>query len=351
MPQTRFRVEFVAAVLLLLAPSAGRSGSPVDDSSAYVEINGTRITIGDLQAKKPALLFQARNNYYEAQRKAVDEFINDYLLEQQAGKEHVTVAELLQRHINDTIAKDPSDDALRVYYEGLDVKEPFDAVRDKIVGVIRERRLARAKTAYLQSLRSQANVAIRLAPPRAVLSTKDTPLRGNPDAPVLVVEYADFECPYCQQMEPVLKRLSSEYKEKVTLAFKDAPLPMHSHAQKAAEAAHCAGAQGRYWEYHDLLFQTKDYSLGRLKENARGLGLDGNAFDQCLDSGQTADVVKAQLTEAQALGVPGTPAFFINGRFLNPNGNVTYETLRQLIEEELQTFSAQAKAPAARGSE
>src|SRR5208282_5343363 len=104
-----------------------------------------------------------------------------------------------------------------------------------------------------------------------------------------------------------------EYKGKIAFAFRDVPLPMHSHAQKAAEAAHCAGAQGKFWQYHDMLFSTKQLDLAQLKEHARALNLDGTAFDTCLDSGATADVVKAQLAEGQALHLEGTPSFLING--------------------------------------
>jgi protein-disulfide isomerase len=300
---------------------------------AVLEIDGQKLTLADIESRHPAGLFQARNAYYEAQKKAVEEFVTDYVLERQAKKENVTVAELLQRHVNATLAKDPSDESLRVYYEGLDTTEPFDAVRDKILDVIRQRRLAKAKTAYLDSLRRQATITTIVRPPRAQIALKDTPVRGRADAPVMLVEYADYECPYCQQIQPAVDKLAAEYDGKVSVAFKDAPLPMHSNAQKAAEASHCAGSQGKYWEYHDLLFTSKQYELPMLKEHARALKLDGSAFDRCLDSSQHADLVRTQLMEAQGLGLPGTPAFFVNGRFLT--GTISYDILRQVVNEEL----------------
>ena len=122
---------------------------------------------------------------------------------------------------------------------------------------IRQTRLTKAKAAYLKTLRSEANINIRFDAPRAAISLKDTPLRGLPGAPVMIVEYADYECPYCQQIEPTLAKLRAEYGGKLAFAYKDLPLPMHSQAVKAAEAAHCAGAQGKYWEYHDLLLSSK----------------------------------------------------------------------------------------------
>ena len=313
---------------------AANAAEPAPDTNAVVLIvNGTKLTLGEIESQHPAGMFQARNTFYEAKKKAVNDYIDEYLLEQQAAKEHVTKQELLVRHVDSAIGKDPSDEALRVYYEGIDTPEPFEAVRDKIMDTLRQRRIAKAKAAYVESLRKEASITVQLAPPRATISLKDVPLRGQVDAPVVLVEYADYECPYCQQIQPAVDKLIADYGGKIAIAFKDVPLPMHPHAQKAAEAAHCAGAQGKYWEYHDLLFATKQYEPPKLKEDARALKLDGEAFDKCLDGGQNAEFVHTQLNEAQGLGLPGTPGFFVNGRYLT--GTISYDILRQAVEDEL----------------
>jgi protein-disulfide isomerase len=165
------------------------------------------------------------------------------------------------------------------------------------------------------------------------VSLKDTPVRGDTNAPVVLIEFADYECPYCQQVEPTLSKLAEQYKGKLLIAYKDTPLPMHPHAPQAAEAAHCAGAQGKYWEYHDLLLANKQLEIAELKQDARTLKLDGAAFDKCLDEGAMRSIVKAHVAEAVAVGVQGTPSFLINGRFLT--GNVSYDTLRGIVDEEL----------------
>jgi protein-disulfide isomerase len=324
---------FTTALMLGAADNA--AGRNQTSDTALVSVNGTRVTLGEFESKRPAGLFQARNNYYEAERKAIDEFVSDYLLIKEAQKEGTTVPELLERHANGGGFKAPSEETLRVYYEGVDTTEPYEAVRDKIIEAIRTRRLAKAKTTYLQSLRNQASIQFLLSPPRAPLSMKDTPVRGVAGAAVTIVEFADYECAYCQQIQPVVDKLLADYDGKIDYAFKDFPLPMHTHAQKAAEAAHCAQAQGKYWEYHDLLFASRQFEVSQLKDAARSLKMDSEAFSKCLDSNSQADVVKAGFEEAQSLGLPGTPAFFINGRLINPNGTVSYETLRQLVDEEL----------------
>jgi len=328
----RFIVFLTATTALYSSTENAETGSR-DGSTVVAEVDGAKITLAQFEQKHPAALFQARNTFYETQRKALDEYIDEYLLERQAQKENVTVTQLLEKHVNSTLGKDPSDDALRVYYEGIDTAEPFETMRIKIRDHLSERRVAKAKTAYMQALRSQAKVEFPLKPPRVLVSLDNTPVRGNVNAPLKLIEYSDYECPYCQQIQPDLDKIEAEYKGRLAFAYKDTPLPMHSHAQKAAEAAHCSGVQGKYWEYHDLLLSTKELEIPQLKAKARQLKLDTNAFDKCLDDGEQAALVKAQLAEAQTLGVQGTPSFFLNGHFYS--GSLPIEKLRQAVEEEL----------------
>lgn len=326
-----------AVMLCAFAAEPGGAARSNSTNNTLVEINGVKITLSDFERKHPTALFQAQNSFYEAQRKAVDAFVDEYLLEQQAKKENLSVAQLLEKHVTNKVAKDPSDEALRVYYEGVDTNEPYEAVRDKIVEALRHRRMLKLRTAFLKSLRDQATVAVRLTPPRADISLKDIAVRGPANAPVTVVEYADYECPYCQQIVPTIKKLAEEYKGKVAFVYKDLPLPMHANAQKAAEATHCAAAQNQYWEYHDLLFAKKQLDPGSLKVFARELRMDGEKFDKCLDSSEKAEVVRLHAAEAQSLGLQGTPSFFVNGRAVG--GGDPYQGIRALIEEELRSAS------------
>jgi protein-disulfide isomerase len=344
-----FKNLLIAAAAALTAVSSfAASGDLPPNDSIAVEINGVKTPLREVDQKHQTSMYQARSNYYETARRVLEEFVDDYLLEQQAKKENVTVAQLLERHVNSAIAPDPSEETLRVYYETADTAEPYDAVRPKIIEAIRQRRIAKAKTAYMQSLRSAATVAYRLAPPRAPFAVNTAAARGPIGSPVVLTEFADYECPYCQQMQPTLEKLEAEFKDKLSFVYKDFPLPMHANAQKAAEATRCAQTQGKYWEYHDILATTKQLDLPALKAHARQLKLDAAKFDQCLDRGETADVVKAQAAEAQALGLQGTPTFFINGRYIS--GGLSYERLRGVILEELATADAQRSAPAKQGA-
>lgn len=311
-----------------------------------LQIDGTKLTLGDFERKEPLSLFQARNKFYQAEHTALDAFVDEYLLEREAQKENLTVAELLERHVNSAAGPDPSEEALRLYYEGIQSKEPFEKMRAGILDHIRQGRIAKAKTDYIQSLRSQAKVVFLLPQPRAEVQLKDTPVRGAVSPRVTIVEFADFECPYCQRDEPVLERLESEYKDKVAFAYKDTPLPMHPHAVKAAEAANCAGEQGKYWEYHDLLFSTQQLEVSQLKEDARKLKLDTKAFDECLDSGAKSAMVQEHSAEGQALQLQGTPSFLINGLFFS--GGLSYDQLKTVVEDELSKSSSEPTQSARR---
>jgi len=338
------KLMVVGAAPFLLA--AAESGSPLRgaEDAVVAEVGGVRLTLGALEQQRANALFLAENNFYEAEKKIVADLVDDYLLSQQAKKEGVTVPQLLKTHVDNTVDMNISEDALKVYYEGLDTKDSYEAVRDKIIEHVRGKRLAKAKDAYLQSLRDKNKITILVSSARAQLNLNDTPVRGPAGAPVTIVEYADYECPYCQQVQPVLDKLEKDYKGRIDFAYKDLPLPMHPHAQKAAEAAQCAGIQDKYWEYHDLLMKTKQLELPELKNAARQLNLDAKKFDACVDSGSRAEAVRATFDEATKLGLSATPSFFINGRYVS--GVLSYDQFKQLVDEELNRSAAQRASTA-----
>jgi predicted DsbA family dithiol-disulfide isomerase len=332
----------LAATAGFLAAAGPEGNSPED---VLVEVHGVNVTMADLAQKSAVALFQARTNYYEAERKVIEDAVDQKLLDDQAAKEGLTVAQLLDKHVNNAIAGEPSEEALHVFYEGIDTKDSYEALRGKIVESLRQRRIAKARAAYMDSLRNAGPILIRLAPPRAPISMKDVPVRGDSTARVTILEFADFECPYCQQLQPILDKIETDFKGKINFAFKDFPLPMHPDAPKAAEAAHCAGAQGKYWEYHDVMFDKKALDIASLKSYSSQLGLDTTAFSACLDKGEMAGLVNVQATEANALGLQGTPTVLINGRMIN--GALNYERIKALIMEELSATDMQDRSPKA----
>ena len=301
-------------------------------------VSGADLTLVDLQQDEGGKLLQAEYQYYLNERKALEELIDNRLLADEARRKSLSLAQLLEAEVYKGV-KDPTEDQLEVYYEGLDTKDSYQSVREDVLQHIRELRRTKARAAYVEQLRKQAKINIRLMPPSAQVDVAKAYARGDANAPVVLVEFADYQCPYCQTVNPQIQQLKKEYGDNLTVIFKDFPLPMHHGSEKAAEASRCAGEQGKFWEYHDVLFYSKQIELDALKEHARVLKLDGDRFDTCLDSGSEAGAVKKDLDEAKSLGLTGTPSFFVNGHFFS--GVVDYAALKDIVNQQLNLVAAQ----------
>jgi protein-disulfide isomerase len=170
------------------------------------------------------------------------------------------------------------------------------------------------------------------------VATTDDPYAGDPNAKVVVVEFSDFQCPYCSQEFPTVRELINVYKNKIKFIYRDFPVSdKHPNAQKAAEAADCAFAQGKFWEMHDKLFiNQSDLSNAALKRYAGEIGLDAAQFNSCLDSGTYASEVQKDFNDGYAAGVQGTPTFFINDRKFE--GVVSLDTFKQIIDQLLAIY-------------
>ena len=178
--------------------------------------------------------------------------------------------------------------------------------------------------------------------PTAPLEKQDVkydgaPILGEEDAPVTMVEFSDFQCPYCARFfEQTFPQLKENYIKtgKVKLAFRHLPLSFHQYAQKTAEASECANEQGKFWEYHDTVFNNQDQLSDTILSTWAGeIGLDVKKFDDCLESGKYKEKVQADSNDAGSYGVSGTPSFFINGKLLV--GAQPYEAFQQVIDAEL----------------
>jgi protein-disulfide isomerase len=162
----------------------------------------------------------------------------------------------------------------------------------------------------------------------------DDHVRGDKNAKVTLVEYSDFQCPYCGAVTPTLEKILSDYKGKVKLIFRHYPLSFHENAQKAAEASECASEQGKFWEMHDKMFTNQSaLTVDNLKQYAKDLKLNTTKFNSCLDSGKYAQKVKDEETQGTQYGVEGTPATFVNGTLVS--GAVPYDSFKQVIDAAL----------------
>jgi protein-disulfide isomerase len=204
----------------------------------------------------------------------------------------------------------------------------------QIETTLRQARQAEARRRFVDTLRNKSRVRILLEAPRVEINAGTSPSRGPATAPVTIVEFSDFQCPYCRAASGTLKALEQRYGNKVRIVYRDFPLPNHNDAPKASEAAACAHEQGRFWQMHDKLFEGRSgLQIAELKRYARDIGLDTVRFDACLDSGTREAVWRQNRAEGQRVGVSATPTFFINGRMLT--GARPVEAFAEIIDEEL----------------
>lgn len=225
---------------------------------------------------------------------------------------------------------------------------PLAQVAGQIRSYLEEQALSRAEDRFYAGLEQRFGAQYQLGPLRFAVAADGFAAFGPQDAPVTIVEFSDFQCPFCARLLPTLERAKRDYAGKLRIVYRHFPLDaIHPHAQKAAEAASCAREQGKFWELHDLMFAEQDsLEVSSLKEMARRLGLDGAAFDRCLDSDRYYAAVRADLRAGTAAGVTGTPALFVNGRSLG-GGAVRFERLAEVIDEELALSAAAAEGAAA----
>lgn len=166
--------------------------------------------------------------------------------------------------------------------------------------------------------------------------SENNPQKGPKDAPVTIIEYSDFQCPYCQRAEETARQVFDAYEGKVRIVFKQFPLSFHPNARNAANASLCANEEGKFWEMHDLLFKNQDkLSVDDLKKYAKQLRLDTKTFDSCLESNKYNSVIDADIADGTSFGISGTPAFFINDNFLG--GAYPLEEFKKIIDKELET--------------
>ncbi len=324
--------------------SGTASLAPTQDPKTVVaRVDGAAITEGEMMAEAKAPLAAAEKQFLEEVHSqkalALGRLVEKRLLEARAKKEGITVEALLAREVGQRVAE-PADATLQAVYDQTRSTgrplPPFSEVRAEIAAFVKGQSAQQIRQEFLAQLRAGAKIEDLLPPlllPRVAFKA-DGPSRGDAGAAVTIVEFSDYECTFCARAEEVVRQVLAAYGGKVRLVHQAYPLSGHPRAPKAAEAALCAGEQGKYWEMHDLLFAGQGaLGIDDLKGRARTLPLDAARFDACLDSGRMAPVVEASRTLGEGIGVNATPAFFVNGRPLS--GLQPFERFKELIDHEL----------------
>jgi protein-disulfide isomerase len=332
------------------AGCAGTTASQAGDAGIVAQVGDRKIDLAEVDRK--ALTIDAgrfnglrlQQALYEARLETIEQIINDHLIESEAKARGLSSAALIEQEVTSKLAPVQDAEIVTWYEQNPDrVRDtPLDNVRQPIRELLAAQRRQIALDRLVTGLRGKTAVRMSLPPPRQDITTgPDNPGKGPADAPVQIVEFSDFECPFCGQVTPTVRRIADTYGDRVRIVYLDLPLPIHPNAVRAAEAAQCAFAQDKFWDYHDRLFANqKALQPEHLKQYAVDLGLDTAKFNACLDQGSTSESVKRDMREAEAAGVSSTPYFFINGRVVS--GARPFEVFKQLIDEELELKGAAA---------
>lgn len=303
-------------------------------------VAGQPIYRSDLPGAAQAKLLQLHQQEYKIESDALQALIRQKLVEDAAKKKGMTAGQLYQKEVDSKIP-DPSDAEARGYYLAVRSRTtlPFSAVEPQVKRFIKSEEVRKARQKYADRLRASANVSVFLQPPVVDIGKNDPArIEGDPKAPITIVEFGDFQCPFCGRVEPTLTALLKKYKGKVKLAFRDFPLTtLHPYAEIAAEAGRCAEAQGKFWPMHDAMYADQSkLDEADLNETAGRLGMNKAAFSACLKSGRYKASIAQDEADGSRAGVNGTPAFFINGRFLS--GALPESQFEQVIDSELATL-------------
>jgi protein-disulfide isomerase len=337
------RALWVLPLFLVACSSSAQQPNRVQGPGDVVATVGNiSITLADVDVKamqQPANEFGTTKlvlAIYEARRNAIDEIAGEKLIDMEAKARGVATAAVIDQEITSKIQTVTDADVVAWYNANQSRVQgaALEQVRAPIRNLLIQQRSAVAYQSFIEQLKLKTPVRVSLEPPRQKIATADSPALGSSSAPIELVEFSDFQCPFCYRAHPTVKQVLSTYGSKIRFVYRNYPLPNHPNARPAAEAAQCANEQGQFWPYHDRLFadQTK---LGDndLKASAAALGLDAGKFNACFDSHKYKARVDADMQAGNEAGVNGTPAFFINGRMLS--GAQPYDEFKKIIDEEL----------------
>jgi len=309
------------------------AGARVASDQIAATIDGEAITLDGLAGLVGSKMIAIEAQQYGLRRSALDRAVNRVLLNREARRRGVSLNQLIEREVEQGVAS-PSQAELRAVYQrnaarfqGLTEAEALTS----LAAEERERVLNERRNSMLRKLRSASTVRILLKPPRVSVDATDAPVKGSDQAPVTIVEFADFQCPSCAEGQETLRRLEQRYPGQFRLAYKHFPLPMHQDAPRAAEAAECAREQGRFWEMSDKLFTAQSFGDADLRRYATEIGISAERFSECVKAGKNASKWQRDKLDGERAGVDATPTFFVNGRLVV---GAPFDVLSAFVQEE-----------------
>lgn len=326
-------------------PDAATAPEPMMEGDGVVaKWNGGELRYSELGTHADQQLKQLKIEYlqnrYAVESGALRELALMKLLEAEAAKRGTDLDGLLKAEVEDKVTA-PTDSEVEEFYPVIARQlrnAPLEQVRPQVEGYLLNKRQTERMEAYITELEAAYGLQTQLPfpdLPKIEVSVDDDPVLGNVDAPITIVEFADYQCGYCRKVYPTLVELMEEYPDQIKLVYRDYPLSGGQGGLEPSIAANCAGEQDKYWQMHDELMKNSNYSAVGIDAYATKIGLDMDAFAACqADPGKHAQEIMKDFQDGQAAGVNGTPAFYINGVFLN--GAQPKDQFIAVIERELE---------------
>jgi protein-disulfide isomerase len=332
-----FRIGRILALAVLV--SAGAVAQAADDG-IVARIGDEQISLDQLEKEVRAQLIEIDNARYEALKNGLDRMVADRILDTEAKARGVTTEALMASEVKSKIATPTEEEIVSVYEASKSElgDATLDQVKPQIVQFLSQRQEAVATRAFVDQLRAKYKPQIFLVAPKVEVSTGDLEPRGPAGAPITLVAFSDYECPYCKRAETTVEEVLKAYPDKIRFYHRDFPLDFHASARPAAIAARCANEQGKFWPYRTALYASAELSTDRFKEIADQTGLDRAKFDECLGSNRFDAAIAKDMDDGANVGVNGTPAFFVNGRVLS--GAQPLDAFKSANDAELSAMSA-----------
>jgi predicted DsbA family dithiol-disulfide isomerase len=298
-------------------------------------VNGKEITLQQVDESVAASILPLQQQLYAIRKVALDNLITAALLESEARAQRVSLDQLRRRltegEINVTRAQ--VEEAYAQNAAFFAAMSP-DEARERLRLDLENQARMKHYRAAIETLRRKWTVTMNFVAPVGVgLDESGSPARGAAKPVVTIVEFSDFECPFCRQVQDTLQRIMERYTGEVRLVFKHLPSEGHRNSLPAARAAYCAGEQDRFWQFHDALFSTPNLSQNVINEIADRLGLGREKFQSCLSAERSRAAIVKDIETARRYRVDSTPTFLINGRLVK--GALPPAEFQVLIEREL----------------
>ena len=339
-----FSALLAISVLLIVIIAATPDCLGQSDDTVVATLEGKAIIQREVDDSIAAKLIPLQQQLYALRKVALENLIIARLIENEASRQKLSIEELRRNLMAGpvNVTRDQVEHAYSQNASFFAAMSP-DEAKERLRLDLESQQRMKYYRAALETLRKSSSLVVSLSPPPFANNPKDgiAPAIGPKTAAVTIVEFSDFECPFCKTVQLTLKQLIQEYGDNIRLEFRNLPLEGHRNAMPAALAGYCAGEQDRFWQYHDALFSSSRITINSLDELALVLGLNLERFQTCVSSQESINAITRDVDLARRFKIESTPSFIINGQLIG--GAIGIDEFRRIIEKELR-FQGSAKS-------